>query len=210
MSQTEPTPSVRMMPQQGNFVRVIAPLLLAAVIFVCGGAAGWGVATFWHGPRPPMGPGFGPEPPIDEMVDRLSHELLLSDQQVGQVRAIYEQRRDALEELRHQMDPQFKAEFDKLDEQMKAVLNERQYQAWSQRFKNAIDQNFPHHHGPGGPGMGPGGPGGPGMGPGGPGPGFGPGGPGGPGPDGHPNGHGPMGPGGPMGGPPGMPPPGGG
>ena len=173
---------------------MIASILLAVIVFICGGAAGWGVSVLW---RPPMrGPmGMAP-PPVEGMVDQLRVELLLSDDQVKAVKQIYQQRHDALESVRQKMEPELKAEYDTLDQQMKGVLNPTQYQRWSERFNSVRSRMLPPPPpGPGGPGEG-----GPGEGPGGmlPPPGIGPGGPGPEGPGGRP---------GPPGPPEGMPPP---
>jgi hypothetical protein len=146
---------------------ILAPLALAVVIFVCGGAAGWGVSIILR-PPPPRNMGMpGPQPPVDGMVEHLRDELLLSDDQVKAVTKIYEERHDALESIRQKMEPQLKAEYDKLDEEMKGVLNSSQYQRWSERFNSVRREMLPPPP-PGGPGMGPGreGPGGPGFGPG--------------------------------------------
>jgi len=129
------------------------------------------------------------------MVDRLREELLLSDDQTKQVRQIYQERNDALSAIREKMGPELKAEYDKLSDQMKKVLNPEQFQRWHERFETVRNRMLPPP-GRGGPpdGGGPmGGFGGPGQGP--------PHGPGGPfgGP--------PRGPGGPGGPPDGMPPP---
>jgi hypothetical protein len=185
---------------------VIASILLAVIVFICGGAAGWGVSVLWRPPlRGPMG--MAPPPPVEGMVEQLRVELLLSDDQVKAAKQIYQQRHDALEAIRQKMGPELKAEYDTLDQQMKGVLTSAQYQRWSERFNSVRSRMLPPPPpGAGGPGEGmPGGPsegmrGGPGEGPGGilPPPGMGPGGPGPEGPGGHP---------GPPGPPEGMPPP---
>jgi hypothetical protein len=199
MSQSNPVVE-QILPAKRGRLRVLKALALSAVIFLAGGAAGYGVSWIWHPPfpRPPMG-GFDPNPPVGDLVDRLRIELSLSDEEVKNVRQIYQDCRDGLMKIREQVRPQFKAQFDKLDAQMKQALNADQYQQWSERFRNIRDQMLPPPHGgqggPGGPGpWGPGGPGGFGPPPdrGGPG-GF----PGGPPDNGPPNG------------PRGMPPPGG-
>ncbi|MGD0389732.1 MAG: hypothetical protein ABSC42_12345 [Tepidisphaeraceae bacterium] len=157
--------------------RAIKALMLAAVIFLCGGAAGWGVALLLHRP-PPMPMGFAPEPPVNDLVDRLRDELLLTDDQVVQVRHIYKERQDALHAIRQKMGPELKAEYDKLDQQMKGVLTSAQYQRWAERFQSIRSRMLlpppplPPPPGEGrpddwrGPPMGPGGPGGPPPGPG--------------------------------------------
>jgi hypothetical protein len=124
--------------------------LWALIIFLCGSAAGWGVSMIMR-PPPRMGLGFGPEPPVDEMVRRLKDELLLSDDQAKQVRQVYEDREKALRQIRDQMQPQMKAEYDKLDTQMKAILNSAQYQRWSERFRTLRERFLPPPHGEHGP-----------------------------------------------------------
>jgi hypothetical protein len=163
--------------------------MLAAVIFLCGGAAGWGLAHLLHRP-PPMSMEMTPEPPVNELVDRLRNELLLTDDQVKQVRQIYKEREEALKAIRQKMGPELKSEYDKLDQQMKGVLTSAQYQRWAERFQMVRSRMLPPPPGEGGPDRWHGPP-------------MGPQGPGGPGPDDHPR-HGDR----PQNGPPDLPPPG--
>jgi hypothetical protein len=130
-------------------------IALAAVIFAGGGATGWGVAVM-HRPPPPM---FGepPTPRVNDMVSRLREELLLSDDQAAKVKEIYHQRNEALQAIREKMGPQMKAQYDKLNEQMKGVLNPAQFQRWHERFEDLRSRMLPPPP-PGGP-RGPGGPG---------------------------------------------------
>jgi len=145
-------------------------LALAAILFTCGAAAGWGVALIHH--RPPPGSMMGPDVPVNAMVDQLRHELLLSDDQAKQVEQIYKDRDDALRSIRQQMEPQLKSEYDKLDQQMKSALNSEQYQRWHERFENVRGRMLPPRppgmhggppdfHGPPGQWNGPDGQGGP-------------------------------------------------
>jgi hypothetical protein len=122
--------------------RAVKALMLAAVIFLCGGAAGWGLAHLFHRPLP-MSMELAPEPPVNDLVDRLRDELLLSDDQVKQVRQIYQQRQDALNAIRQKMGPELKSEYDKLDQQMKGVLNSAQYQRWADRFQKVRSRMLP-------------------------------------------------------------------
>jgi hypothetical protein len=169
--------------------RLLRLMALTIIIFICGGAAGWGVGVLLRRP-PAMSMGFGPEPPMDRMVHQLREELLLSDDQVKQIRQIYQQREDALQAIRQKMEPELKSEYDKLDQQMKRVLNSAQYQRWNERFQSVRSRMLPPPPPlrPGEQGPGPDGPPGPGR--------NGPG-PQGDGPDGQPN----------RGPPDGMPPP---
>lgn len=121
----QPAPEPPIVRQTTGGRKMLA-VLLALVIFVCGGATGFGVSMLHHRPPPPMG--FMPDPPVEDLVSRLRDELLLSDDQVKKVHDIYQQRREALRTIRDAMEPKMKAEYDKLDEQMKAVLNTAQYQ----------------------------------------------------------------------------------
>jgi len=178
-----PSPALSRRLLRRRFTKLLA---LALVIFICGGAAGFGVAILCR--RPPMNAaGFSPEPPVNEMVRRLQQELLLSDDQAKKVREIYQAREEALRSIHQKMQPEMKSEYDKLDQDMKQVLNPAQYQRWNERFQSLRNRIMP----PGPPpfrGNGEGGPRGPNMGspnmggpPGFPGPLGGPGGPDGPG-----------------------------
>ena len=206
MSETAPTTPDAPLPKparyRGWYLTKI--LVLELIVFVCGGATGWGLRMYMRPPLP-FGSQFVPEPPVAVMVDQLQHELLLNDDQTKQVRQIYQERNDALHAIREKMGPELKAEYDKLSDQMKKVLNPEQFQRWNERFETVRNRMLPpppDRNGPpdgggpmgfggGGPGMGPPpGPGGPfgggppgggpfGGGPPGSGPSRGPGGPGG-------------------------------
>ncbi|MGA2439648.1 MAG: hypothetical protein ABSH08_01700 [Tepidisphaeraceae bacterium] len=169
MTQTNPPISDSGLTPRCHCCRAIKALMLAAVIFLCGGAAGWGLALLLHRP-PPMSMELVPEPPANDLVERLRYELLLSDDQVTQVRQIYKERQDALHAIREKMGPELKSEYDKLDQQMKGVLTSAQYQRWAERFQSVRSRMLPppppgyggadHWHGPppppgyGGPGPG--------------------------------------------------------
>jgi hypothetical protein len=129
--------------------RTAGILALAIVIFICGGGAGFGIAILVRRP-PPMGMRMGPQPPIDAMVRQLQDELLLSDDQAKQIQQIYQNRETALQSIRQTMEPQLKAQYDKLNEQVKKVLNPAQYRRWSERFENVRDRMLPPppRHGP--------------------------------------------------------------
>jgi hypothetical protein len=122
-------------------LRLAKMIALAAIIFAGGGATGWGVAIFFHPPPPmPMAP---PAPPVNEMVNRLRDELLLSDDQVKRVEEIYSQRNEALQAIRRQMGPQLKSQYDELNRQMKEVLNPAQFRRWHERFENVREEMLP-------------------------------------------------------------------
>jgi hypothetical protein len=141
MSEAFPTTSGGALNTGFRRRRVVKMIALAAIIFAGGGATGWGVAIL-HRPPPPM---FGepPTPRVNDMVSRLRDELLLSDDQAKQVKEIYQQRNDALQAIREKMGPQLKAEYDKLNEQMKQVLNPAQFQRWHERFEDVRGRMLP-------------------------------------------------------------------
>ncbi len=150
---SEPIPPTSVPALSGKFHRrrVAKMIALATIIFAGGGATGWGVAIL-HRPPPPM---FGepPTPRVNDMVSRLRDELLLSDDQAAKVKEIYQQRNDALQAIREKMGPQMKAEYDKLNDQMKQVLNPAQFQRWHERFEDVRSRMLPPPpRGPGGPG----------------------------------------------------------
>ena len=180
MSPVTPTPTsapnhpVVMRPYLRGKGQVI---LWTAVIFVCGAASGWGMEhlRLYH-----SGLGMnGGDLPVDLIVQSMTAELLLSPEQVVKVEQEYRERAKALNEIRGSMVPRFRAEYDKLEADLKVILTAEQYKRWAIRFNAARDRMMPPP--PGGPG----GPGGPGFGDG---PGFdhGPG-------HGHGHDHGPMG-----------------
>lgn len=141
MSEPTPIASDSALPPRFRRGRLAKTIVLAVIIFVGGGATGWGVAILYR-PPPPMGME-PPAPPVNEMVARLREELLLSDDQAKQVKEIYRQRNDALQAIRQQIGPQLKSQYDKLNEQMKQVLNPEQFQRWDQRFENIRSQMLP-------------------------------------------------------------------
>jgi hypothetical protein len=150
MSEPMPTISAPVTNEGCHKCRVAKMIALATIIFTGGGATGWGVAIM-HRPPPPM---FGepPTPRVNDMVSRLREELLLSDDQAAKVKEIYQQRNDALQSIREKMGPQMKAEYDKLNDQMKQVLNPAQFQRWHERFEDLRSRMLPPPRGPGGPG----------------------------------------------------------
>jgi hypothetical protein len=154
---SEPMPTISAPVTNGGCrkYRAAKMITLATIIFAGGGATGWGVSIM-HRPPPPM---FGepPTPRVNDMVSRLREELLLSDDQAAKVKEIYQQRNDALQSIREKMGPQMKAEYDKLNDQMKQVLNPAQFQRWHERFEDLRNRMLPPPP-PGGP-RGPGGPG---------------------------------------------------
>jgi Spy/CpxP family protein refolding chaperone len=163
MTESNP-PLQQILPPKRGRCRVFKALALSAVIFVAGGAAGYGASWLWHPPMPPPMGRFDPDPPVGNLVDHLRFELSLTDDQTKQVSQIYQDCRDGLIKIRDGVRPQFKAQYDKLDQQMKKVLNPNQYQRWNERFRNIRDQMLPpppRGHGGPGPWGRPGGPGGP-------------------------------------------------
>jgi len=129
-------------------------ILWTAVIFLCGAASGWGVGLLRpHRPTMGMNPG---DLPVDLIVRSMSDELLLSPEQTRKVEQEYRDRAKALREIRDDMVPRFKAEYDKLQADLKVILTDEQFKRWEIRFDAARSRMMPPPRG-GGPGEAPGG-----------------------------------------------------
>jgi hypothetical protein len=156
----EPIPPTAVVPLPLRRRTLWRTILWSAVIFVSGTASGWGLGLLWPVGRPPP---LGPEPPIEQIVRTMSDELLLSPQQAQQVQEIYRKRAEALRQVRQTVAPQFAAEYDKLQVELKKVLTAEQFARWQVRFNEARQRMWPPGPPPGrgagnDRGFGPGGP----------------------------------------------------
>ena len=125
--------------------RICRGLLLSAIIFACGGVTGWSVALR----REPHGNPVVFDPPVKEVVHQLQRELVqkdlpLTDAQTPQITSIYQKRFAALQDIRKDMLPKLKAEYDGLRNDVQKVLTPAQFACWDQRFEDARNRMMPH------------------------------------------------------------------
>jgi hypothetical protein len=132
-------------------------LALSLVLFISGGLVGWSL-SLWIKPPAPTTEQMGPQPPIQQLLDRMRNELQLTDQQITQVGQIYQKEYDALRAIREKMEPQFVVQYNDFRSRMKQVLTSAQFSIWDQDFQRIRNQMLPpppQNPGNGPPGSGP-------------------------------------------------------
>lgn len=124
--------------------RALRAVLLSVVIFGAGGLTGWGAAHLMHQPgRAGGGDALRPDPPVQEIVQRMQEELLLSADQSRQIGDIYATRFAALKAIRQTMGPKLKQEYDTLRTDVQKVLTPAQFAKWDQRFEQVRSRMLP-------------------------------------------------------------------
>lgn len=88
------------------------------------------------------------QPPIaaEMMLNRISSELRLTEQQIQQLKPILKQHFQQLEALRTQIRPQIIKQWQEMDKDIQNVLTEPQRQHWQQRVKR-FQERLPIFHG---------------------------------------------------------------
>lgn len=112
--------------------------LAAVVIFVLGFVAGGLAISLYRGPATAM-----PSPEhrhFSEVLDQLH----LTDQQRTDVRAIFEDARSQMADVRRECAPKFRAVRERTDERLRQVLTADQ---WTQFKTLTADNDVRHHHG---------------------------------------------------------------
>ena len=66
---------------------------------------------------------------------RMTKVLSLSDEQAREVEAILRERQSAIQDIRREFQPRIEMELDRLEEQISAVLDEKQRENWQERFE---------------------------------------------------------------------------
>jgi Spy/CpxP family protein refolding chaperone len=136
--------------------------LFVLAVFCVGLAAGVIVDRRFgpHPPGPPFGRGGGPggpgrggPPPPGRLIERLDHELDLTDDQEKRIQKVFDDRRAHFEQVQQEMRQKAEQEQRELQAEIKKVLTPEQ----QQRFDKWIEQE-PRGLGPGGRGRGRGGP----------------------------------------------------
>ena len=119
-----------------------APLLLAAVLFLAGGATGAAVAILFvvHRVAALIQ---NPQDVPPRLTRYLKHHLDLTDAQQVQVRAILERRQAGLLAIRHEVDPRVDRELRQLRADVAAVLSDDQRPQWFAMFDRARDRWLP-------------------------------------------------------------------
>jgi hypothetical protein len=117
-------------------------LLLALVVFLSGVGVGVGGALIVVRNRVLHAIHHPDEMPALLAV-RLRLRLRLSDEQVQRVEAIFTQRQRALQDIRRRVQPDVEAELERVEQQVAAVLDEQQRQAWQRHFQQLRDTWLP-------------------------------------------------------------------
>ena len=153
---TEPSPNPTIDPTLRSLQRrnMIQAVLMSAIIFVAGGAVGFGVAAL-VGPRGRPGMPMPPDPPVEEVVRNMQNELSLTMQQTEQIKKIYTERFTALRAIRKEMGPRLTTEYATLRTDVEKVLTPEQFTSWNRRFEAARDRMMPPPPRPNGQGNGP-------------------------------------------------------
>jgi hypothetical protein len=111
--------------------RWVRTLLLCVVLLLCGMVIGSGLTLhgIWRHVSNVM---HNPEEVSKKITTRLTHKLNLTDEQAEQVGAIIEERHRNLNELRLETMPKIHAEFDRVDEEIAAILTPEQQAEWEE------------------------------------------------------------------------------
>jgi hypothetical protein len=116
-------------------------VVLMIVVFVAGIALGTGVTVLYFD-RVSQYYQTHPEKLPERIALRLGRKLDLSRDQVRQVREIFAQRWPALQEARRQTYPILKPELDRINQQISALLNDRQKQKWNHEYSAFIQRMY--------------------------------------------------------------------
>lgn len=132
----EAPPSTVLPPRGTRLQRIFRSiwmrLILLSLIFTAGGVAGYSVGSVWtqnrlqeymrHPPRP------------DVFMKDLKTSLELSEDQFADVEKIFRRHHEGIEKIREQVSPLYKREFEQMDQELQAVLNETQRELWKQKL----------------------------------------------------------------------------
>jgi hypothetical protein len=122
-------PPLRSVPGRRRWPTIV----LMIVVFIAGVALGVGTSVLYYDQINQYYRNH-PEKFPDRFTARLRDRLDLSSDQTRQVREIVAQRWPALQEARRQAYPIFKPQLDQVDQQISALLNDRQKPKWNEYF----------------------------------------------------------------------------
>jgi hypothetical protein len=108
-------------------------LLLGLVILFCGILIGAGITVIAL-QKVVLYAIHHPEQVPNRLTERLRGKLGLSDDQAKKIKAILNERQNAFQVLRRSTRPKVEREFDRLREEVAAVLDENQARKWRKRF----------------------------------------------------------------------------
>ncbi|MFO1020200.1 MAG: hypothetical protein U0903_05830 [Planctomycetales bacterium] len=128
--------------------RWVRTLLLACLIFVCGTVTG-GALTMRFITKTLQGFLQHPEEAPDRILPIIKRKLRLTDEQYAKVSEIVRTRHQNLQAIRNATVPKVHAEFQKVDEEVSAVLNPDQRKQWHTRFRELESFWFPSESEPG-------------------------------------------------------------
>ena len=118
----------------------LGAFVLVSFVFACGMVVG-GVVTsafLWNRALGPAGRPGGME--IERLMGDMEYELLLSPEQVGALKRLFEGHRERIEAIRGEAEPKFEAEQAALGKAVEAVLTPEQAKRWRKRFDDMAAQ----------------------------------------------------------------------
>jgi hypothetical protein len=123
-----------------SMMSALKPILLSLLILISGIIIGVGLTLMVTGsssaPKklPP-----GPEYMSRRMVERIVHELHLSPEQHDQLKPIVQKHMKAMDEIRQEARPKISNEIKQMNEEIAAILDERQQEIWQHKIKQIQD-----------------------------------------------------------------------
>jgi hypothetical protein len=123
------TPTLRSVPGRRRWPTIV----LMVVVFAAGAAIG-AAGTVLYFDRINQYYRAHPEKLPERIASRIAKEMDLSSEQAPQARQIVAEWWQAMQEVRHQSYPLYKPPLDRMDQQMSALLNDRQKQKWNEYF----------------------------------------------------------------------------
>ena len=125
--------------------------MLVLVVFISGSVVGSSLTLILDKAPPenrPM-PGGPPTDLAKQIVLRWRDKLELTDEQADKIFQIVKERQEALNELRHEIEPQFAAELATMREQIDEVLDDDQQKKWHEIMKSIRERYQPPRSGDG-------------------------------------------------------------
>lgn len=123
-----------------SMATALKPILLSLLILASGIIIGVGLTLIVTGsPSTPKILPPGPEYMSRRMVERIVRELHLSPEQHNQLKPIVQKHMIAMDEIRQEARPRISDEIKQMNEEIVAILDERQKQIWQHKVKQMQD-----------------------------------------------------------------------
>lgn len=123
-------------PERLPATSALKPILFSTLILISGIAIGAGLTLIITGDSDtPKSLPPGPEYMSVRMVERIVRELKLSPQQHEQLRPIVQKHTKAMEDIRQEARPKISSEIKEMNEEIIAILDERQKKIWQDKIQ---------------------------------------------------------------------------